>query len=83
MKRRRIYVIIAIALLIALFAPFSWTTHPDGTIEFSALAVKYVSWATTSASDDGVVQIRTLGVYFFPDNLKDFETLREEFYYYK
>ena len=81
MKRRKIYVIIAIALLIVLFVPFNWTFHPDGTIEYSAVAVKYISWTSTSALDEGVAQIKTVAIYFFPENLKDFETLREEFYY--
>lgn len=80
MKRRNIYAIIAIVLLIVLFVPFRWISHPNGTIEYSAIAAKYIYWTSTLAVDEGALQINTFRIYFFPENLKDFETLREEFY---
>ena len=62
-----------------MFFPFKWTTHDDGTKEYSALMVKYVSWKTTKDISGNVVPTSTYKAYFFPDNQKGYETLRDEF----
>ena len=80
LKRKHLYVIIAVVLLLALFFPFKWTNHADGTKEFSALTVKYISWHYSHSVGNNVVDTSTLKVYFFPENKKDFETLRDEFF---
>ncbi len=80
MKKKYAYAIISIIILIALFFPFVWETHEDGTQEYSALMVKYVSWNKTRDLGNGVYSTSTFKVYFFPDNQKDYETLRDEFY---
>ena len=80
MKRKHIYLIIAIVILLALFFPFKWTTHEDGTSEYSALAVKYVSWNYTKYVGNDTVKTSTMKVYFFPENMNDYQTLRDEFF---
>ncbi len=80
MKRRRVYVIIAFLLMFALFFPFKWVTYADGTKELSAIAVKYVSWHYTTSIGGEVLVKSTTKLYFFPENQKDFETLRDEFF---
>ena len=79
-KRKHIYVIITIVLLLVLFFPFKWVSHADGTREYSAVAVKYISWHYSHSVGDNVVDTSTLKIYFFPENQKDFETLRDEFF---
>ncbi len=81
MKRKNIYIIITVVLLIALFFPFSSETHVDGTKEYSALMMKYVNWASTESIGTNIVEARTFKMYFFPDNLKEYEELRNEFFY--
>ena len=80
MRRKYAYAIVSIIILIALLFPFSWTSHEDGTQEYSALLVKYVSWSRTRDLGDGVYSTSTFKIYIFPDNQKDFETLRDEFH---
>ncbi|MBO7254358.1 MAG: hypothetical protein J6V36_03545 [Clostridia bacterium] len=80
MKRKYAYAIVSLIILISLFFPFSWKTHEDGTQEYSSLMVKYVSWNTMKDLGNGVYSTSTFKVYFFPDNQKDFETLRNEFF---
>lgn len=80
MKKKYIAIIISVVLLLVLFFPFKWTSHADGTMELSALTVKYISWNYTQSVGGEVMKTSTLKVYFYPDNQKDFETLRDEFF---
>ncbi len=80
MKKKNIGFILSIILLLVLFFPFKWVTYADGTKEYSALTVKYVSWHYSKPVGDSVFGTSTLKVYFFPENQKDFETLRDEFF---
>ena len=83
MKRRTVYIIIAIVLLIVLFMPFNWKVRIDGTVEYSAIMVKYISWTYTEDIGENVVNTSTFRIYFFPDNLQDYETLRNDFFFNK
>jgi hypothetical protein len=83
MERRTLYIIIAIVLFIALFVPFNWTVHIDGTTEYSALMVKYISWSYTADIGEDIVNTSTFKIYFFPENLQDYETLRNSFFFNK
>ena len=67
-------------LLIILFFPFKWEKHEDGTKEYSALTVKYISWNYSRYLDDSIIGTNKLKIYFFPENQKSFDTLRDEFF---
>ena len=81
MRLKKIYLIIIVSLIATFFFPFVWTEHPDGTLEYSAVAVKYVNWAISSDMGTDLGNIETFKVYFFPKNYTDFEELKAEYYF--
>ena len=81
MKKKHIYFIVGIAILLVLFFPFKWRQYDDGTKEYSGLMLKIINWTHVQEVGGDFVNAKTAKFYFFPDNLKDFETLREEFFY--
>jgi hypothetical protein len=80
MKKKHIYIALAILLILVLFIPFSEKTYPDGTRVYSAIFAKYISWHHLQPSGYSTIEANTLKIYFFPENQTDFETLREEFF---
>lgn len=80
MNKKYLVYIACFLVLIILFFPFKWKTHEDGTKEYSALTVKYISWNYSRYIDDSIIGTSKLKIYFFPENQKDFETLRDDFF---
>lgn len=80
MKRKLIIIGVAVTILIILFVPFKYGTLDDGgTQVFSAPLLKIVKWYHWGdLSDNNNGAYYETKIYFFPNNLKDINTLKEE-----
>ena len=59
MKKKRIYLIVGIAILLVLFFPFKWRQYDDGTKEYSGLMLKIVNWNRIEEIGDEFVNAKT------------------------
>jgi len=80
MKRKLIIIGIAITILIILFVPFKYNALDDGgTQVFSSPLLKVVKWYHWGdLNDNNKGAYYETEIYFFPSNLKDINTLKEE-----
>lgn len=80
MKRKLIIIGLAITILIILFVPFKRDTLNDGgTQVFSSPLLKVIKWYHWGDlnNNNNSAYYKT-EIYFFPSNLKDITTLKEE-----
>ena len=74
-KRRKIFVFLAVLLLLVLLTPYRFVTFRDGgTREYGALLYKIVVWNRLVEDD---IYCGT-DIYFFPDNLRSIDDLWSE-----
>ena len=80
--KKIIILCVVLVVLVALFVPFRSAILSDGgTIVYSAPLLKIVKWV--HIEDHSKPKYYTTSVYFFPNNLKNIDQLKKEYYFGK
>lgn len=79
---KKFIIVICVILVLILCFPISWGTYEDGTSVYGTVLFKVVSWGKGNSiwidkdgnSVEGIPD-GTVGIYFFPNNMKKLHEL--------